>query len=131
MKTDKKRIILQVEGMSCTNCAKGIKKQLESKGIEGVNVNFSTGETSYNLNNKYTEKQVENIIKKSGYSIVLQQKEGLSVVEKYFYFTLLFTPILFSHMFFTEVKFLQSPILQFFLCLSNVLLPYHLYDSVP
>ena len=88
MKTDKKRIILQVEGMSCTNCAKGIKKHLESKGIEGVNVNFSTGETSYNPNNKYTEKQVENIIKKLGYSIVLQQKEGLSVVEKYFYFTL-------------------------------------------
>lgn len=122
MKTDKKRIILQVEGMSCTNCAKGIKKHLESKGIEGVNVNFSTGETSYNLNNKYTEKQVENIIKKSGYSIVLQQKEGLSVVEKYFYFTLLFTPILFSHMFFTEVEFLQSPILQFFLCLPVYLI---------
>ena len=78
MKTDKKRIILQVEGMTCANCAKGIKKHLESKGLEGVNVNFSTGETSYNFRNKHTKKQVENIIKKLGYSLVLKSKENLN-----------------------------------------------------
>ena len=37
MKTDKNRIILQVEGMTCTNCAAGIKKHLESKGIQIYN----------------------------------------------------------------------------------------------
>ena len=98
MKTDKNKITLQVEGMTCVNCSVGIKKHLESKGLTEVNVNFSTGETSCNFSNKYTEKQVENIIKKLGYSILSTTKDaGLSKVEKYFYFTLLFTPLLFSH----------------------------------
>ena len=61
---------------------------------------------------------LENIIKKLGYSVLLVTKEkGLSKVEKYFYFTLLFTPLLFSHMFFSDESFLQNPILQFCLCL--------------
>ncbi len=119
MKTDKNKILLQVEGMSCTNCAAGIKKHLESKGLAEVNVNFSTGEASCNFSNEHTEKQVENIIKKLGYSVLSVTKErGLSKVEKYFYFTLLFTPpLLFSHMFFSAESFLQNPILQFCLCL--------------
>ncbi len=118
MKTDKNKIILQVEGMTCANCAAGIKKHLESKGLVGVNVNFSTGEASCNFSNEHTEKQVENIIKKLGYSVLSVAKEkGLSKVEKYFYFTLLFTPLLFSHMFFSAASFLQNPVLQFFLCL--------------
>ena len=118
MKTDKNKIILQVEGMTCANCATGIKKHLESKGLAEVNVNFSTGEASCNFSNEHTEKQVENIIKKLGYSVLSVAKEkGLSKVEKYFYFTLLFTPLLFSHMFFSAESFLQNPILQFFLCL--------------
>ncbi len=118
MKTDKNKIKIQVEGMTCANCAAGIKKHLESKGLVGVNVNFSTGETSCNFSNEHTEKQVENIIKKLGYSVLSVAKEkGLSKVEKYFYFTLLFTPLLFSHMFFSAASFLQNPVLQFFLCL--------------
>ena len=35
MKTDKNKIIIQVEGMTCANCAAGIKKHLESKGLVG------------------------------------------------------------------------------------------------
>ena len=118
MKTDKNKIILLVEGMTCANCAAGIKKHLDSKGLAEVNVNFSTGEASCNFSNEHTEKQVENIIKKLGYSVLSVAKEkGLSKVEKYFYFTLLFTPLLFSHMFFSAESFLQNPILQFCLCL--------------
>jgi P-type Cu+ transporter len=118
MKTNKNKIILHVKGMTCANCAAGIKKHLESKGVAEVNVNFSTGEASCKLSNEHTGKQVENIIKKLGYSVLSVAKEkGLSKVEKYFYFTLLFTPLLFSHMFLSAESFLQNPILQFFLCL--------------
>lgn len=118
MKTDKNKITLRVEGMSCANCAVGIKKHLESKGLAEVNVNFSTGEASCNLSNEYAEEEVENIIQKLGYSVLSVAKEKrLSKVEKYFYFTLLFTPLLFSHMFFSAESFLQNPILQFLLCL--------------
>ena len=88
MKTDKKRIILQVEGMTCTNCAKGIKKHLESKGLEGVNVNFSTGETSYNFSNKHTEKQVENIIKKYLFNIYIKSSYVNNNINRHLYYIL-------------------------------------------
>ena len=42
-----KNIILKVNGMSCTNCAKGIQKNLEKNKIAEVNVNFSSSEVSF------------------------------------------------------------------------------------
>ena len=41
--------ILNVEGMTCNNCAAGIKKHLENNSINDVNVNFSLGEVSFEL----------------------------------------------------------------------------------
>jgi Cu+-exporting ATPase len=120
MKNDIKKIKIQVEGMSCTNCASGIKKHLINKGLEDVNVNFSTGEASCNIDTLHNQNDIENIIQKLGYSIIKPNKEikkRISKVERYFYSTLIFTLPLFSHMFFPEGSFIQNPILQFFLCL--------------
>lgn len=120
MKNDIKKIKIQVEGMSCTNCAAGIKKHLINKGLEDVNVNFSTGEASCNIDTLHNQNDIENIIQKLGYSIIKPNKEikkRISKVERYFYSTLIFTLPLFSHMFFPEGSFIQNPILQFFLCL--------------
>jgi len=119
MKTETKKIKIQVEGMSCANCATGIKKHLTNKGLNDVNVNFSTGEASCILDNTQTKKEVENIIKKLGYTIptTKQKEKGLSKVERYFYFTLFFTLPLFSHMLFPKGSFIQNPFLQLALCL--------------
>ena len=120
MKNDIKKIKIQVEGMSCTNCAAGIKKHLINKGLGDVNVNFSTGEASCNIDTLHNQNDIENIIQKLGYSIIKPNKEikkRISKVERYFYSTLIFTLPLFSHMFFPEGSFIQNPILQFFLCL--------------
>ena len=120
MKNDIKKIKIQVEGMSCTNCAAGIKKHLINKGLGDVNVNFSTGEASCNIDTLHNQNDIENIIQKLGYSIIKPNKEikkRISKVERYFYSTLIFTVPLFSHMFFPEGSFIQNPILQFFLCL--------------
>ena len=114
----KKKIKIQVEGMSCANCAAGIKKHLEGKGLENVNVNFSTGEASCNIENNQSEKEVAKIIKELGYTVITNsKKDGLSKVEKYFYFTLFFTLPLFSHMFVGKESFLHQPLIQFLLCL--------------
>ena len=43
---------LNVEGMTCNNCAAGIKKHLENNSINDVNVNFSLGEVSFKLEEK-------------------------------------------------------------------------------
>jgi len=114
----KKKIKIHVEGMTCANCAAGIKKHLEAKGLENVNVNFSTGEASCNIENTQSEKEVAKIIKELGYTVITNsKKDGLSKVEKYFYFTLFFTLPLFSHMFVGKESFLHQPLIQFLLCL--------------
>ena len=114
----KKKIKIQVEGMSCANCAAGIKKHLEAKGLENVNVNFSTGEASCNIENTQSEKEVAKFIKELGYTVITNsKKDGLSKVEKYFYFTLFFTLPLFSHMFVGKESVLHQPLIQFLLCL--------------
>ena len=119
METKIEKVKIQVEGMTCANCAAGIKKHLTNKGLNDVNVNFSTGEASCNLNDTQTKREVESIIKKLGYSILAEKdnKSGLSKVERYFYFTLFFTLPLFSHMFFPKDSIIQNPLLQFVLCL--------------
>jgi len=125
MKNDSKKVKIQIEGMTCTNCAAGIKKHLINKGLEDVNVNFSTSEASCNIDASQDQNDVENIIKKLGYSIIKPNKEikkRISKVERYFYSTLIFTLPLFSHMFFPEGSFIQNPILQFFLCLPVYLI---------
>jgi Cu+-exporting ATPase len=120
MEMETKKLKLDVEGMSCANCAAGIKKHLENKGLKDVNVNFSTGEASWGSSKKLDKAKVKNIITELGYTIKTKTKDeekDLSLVEKYFYFTLIFTLPLFSHMFFSENSFIQNPVLQFFLCL--------------
>ena len=125
MENDLKKIKIQIEGMTCSNCAAGIKKHLLNKGLEDVNVNFSTGEANCNINSLHNQNDVENIIQKLGYSIIKPNEEiknNISKVERYFYSTLIFTLPLFSHMFFPEDSFIQNPFLQFFLCLPVYLI---------
>jgi Cu+-exporting ATPase len=38
---------LMVEGMSCSNCAMGVRKRLEKQGMAQVDVNFATGEVRF------------------------------------------------------------------------------------
>ena len=120
MKIETKKLQIQVEGMSCANCAAGIKKHLENSGLKDVNVNFSTGEASWENDNNQDENDVAKTITSLGYKIKLsskKEKKGLSKVEKYFCFTLIFTLPLFSHMFLPKDSIIQNPLLQFILCL--------------
>lgn len=120
MKIETKKLKLEVEGMSCANCAAGIKKHLENNGLQGVNVNFSTGEASWENDNSKDKKVVAKTITSLGYKIKSsskKEKKRLSKVEKYFCFTLIFTLPLFSHMLLPKVELLQNPLFQFILCL--------------
>jgi len=120
MKIETKKLKLEVEGMTCANCALGIKKHLENKGLQDVNVNFSTGEASWKNDKNQDKNDVAKTITSLGYKIKStseEEEKGLSKVEKYFYFTLIFTLPLFSHMFFPKGSIIQNPLLQFILCL--------------
>ena len=90
MKTGKNKIKIQVEGMSCANCAVGIKKHLEAKGLENVNVNFSTGEANCNVDNNQSAKEVVKIIKELGYTVITKNKKdyiGKLATIKFFQYT--------------------------------------------
>lgn len=112
---------LQIEGMTCANCALGITRTLEKNGGKDVSVNFSTGEALFNLPESKKLPEIITSIQSLGYKVIEdaeanKSQEGLSALEKKFYFTLLFTVPLFSHMF-LPIKFLHNPIVQLILCI--------------
>jgi Cu+-exporting ATPase len=113
------KITLNVEGMTCTNCALGIKKKLEKKGVLDVNVNFSTGEVIYSENKAINFDEIKADIDSLGF-VVLNSPEdanqGMSSIEKKFYFTLLFTIPLFLHMFFSHESLINNAWVQLGLC---------------
>jgi Cu+-exporting ATPase len=115
-----KKIILKVEGMTCNNCAAGIKKHLEKSLDSEVNVNFSIGEVSCYTNEKYNKRDLISLIEDIGFRVVkTKSKKNLnfSKSEIYFLVSLIFTTPLFCHMFVSETNILHQPIIQLFLCL--------------
>jgi Cu+-exporting ATPase len=121
MEVNKQKEILAIQGMTCANCALGIKKHLGKKGVQQVQVNFATSEATFNKDRNYNTKDVISLINKLGYkaNMITDEVEspGLSSIEKKFFFTLIFTLPLFSHMFLPKENFLQNAFVQFFLCL--------------
>ncbi len=118
--SENNHITLNVEGMTCANCALGIKKQLEKKGMENVNVNFSTGEASYTNSAKLSLEEIKASINGLGYKVIdkVKDEDGkLSPIEKKFYFSLIFTIPLFLHMFFSHDFILNNVWVQLSLCI--------------
>ena len=113
---------LKISGMSCSNCALGIKKQLEKNGFLDVNVLFSTGEIFYSIKENQNN-NIRNIIQGLGYEIISEKKKHkISQIEKYFYISLIFSIPLFCHMFLEKNHVLNNPLTQFILCLPVYLI---------
>ncbi len=101
-----KSIELKVEGMSCTNCALGIKKTLEKEGFHNVQADFTTNSVGFELSDESRLALAVRRIESLGYSVVLpneggfeQKKKGMSGIEKKFWFTAIFTVPLILAMF--------------------------------
>ena len=119
MKKIGEKITLHVEGMTCNNCANGIKVHLEKNLIENVNVNFSLAEVSCSENNTSNKKHIISLIEEIGYKVKNKKsKESrFSRVDVLFLISLFFTIPLFSHMFLDHSHILYDPLLQLSLCL--------------
>ena len=119
MKKIGEKIVLHVEGMTCNNCANGIKNHLEKNLIENVNVNFSLSEVSCNEDVTSNKKHIISLIEDIGYQVKNKdtKEKRFSKVEILFFISLLFTIPLFSHMFLDHNNILYDPFLQLGLCL--------------
>lgn len=114
-----KEVVLQIDGMTCSNCAAGISKALQKKGFSDADANFVSGEVSFTVEEGLSlEKAIENI-NSLGYKVLEQEREekGLSNIEKKFIAASFFTIPLFLHMFFSHESFINHPLVQISLCL--------------
>jgi len=92
---------LKVEGMSCTNCALGIKKALEKQGFTKVDADFTTDEVRFETLEERSIPKAITTIEGLGYKVVIENNEpanqkkgiigGLSSIEKKFWFSVIFT----------------------------------------
>ena len=112
---------LKVDGMTCANCALTVQNHLEKEGMTHIQVNFATGEVSFENPKQLADEQIEAGINNLGYHVVhedgLQKKTWLlHSLENKFYFCLLFSIPLLMHMF-VSWHWLHQPINQLLLSL--------------
>ena len=117
---------LQVEGMTCSNCALSVTKYLQKKGLEDVKVNPIDGQVSYNQNDAVSLEEVSKGISSMGYHVVEEKldvnpkkKPFLHNNKRRFLFCLPFTAVLLLHMLhpWVPMHWLMNPWLQLGLCL--------------
>lgn len=96
-------IELQVSGMHCNNCALSVHKILEKKGLQEIYVDFANDEVKFKTSDKSLTPSIIKEIEGLGYKV---SEDSIPIEEKYydkvenrFYFSLIFTIPLFSHMF--------------------------------
>lgn len=116
-----KQEFLKIEGMTCANCALGIKKHLDKNGVQNVSVNFASAEASFTKTQEHNLDNVKALIQAIGFNVKERSTQDsapeYSALEKKFFFTLFFTIPLFSHMFLPKDSILHNALLQFLLCL--------------
>ena len=97
------RIELHVEGMTCTNCAASVRKGLETKGMQEVNVDFASGEVSFVNPKQMQIQEIVSLIDDMGYKVQSDDTTTsafwLSKLEYKLYFCSVFSIPLLLHMF--------------------------------
>ncbi len=125
MKDQLVHIDLEVEGMTCANCALGITRFLEQKGLQEVYVNFATNEVRFaGTADMIPMKDVIKGIEGLGYTVIqsdIQQPAGRDKTERKFIFSAVFTlPLLLAM--FLPFDLLHNPYFQLALCLPAYIL---------
>ncbi len=119
----KHQVELNIEGMTCVNCAAGVTRYLDKQGLENVDVNFATASAKFDLGKKDQLPEIIKGIESIGYQVIGDEEKTdrsgatFSTIEKKFYFCLVFAVPLFLHMFFPHDSFLNDPYVQLLLCL--------------
>ncbi len=122
---------LNVEGMTCSNCALGIRKYLEKQGLEDVSVSFPNSEAAFKFNGSHVPlNQIVSGIEQLGFKVV-DDTEALAEGKSYLFgwsalgwklfICVLFTiPLLLAMV--LPYPILKEPTVQFLLCLPVYLI---------
>ena len=126
-------IELDVRGMTCTNCALGVRRYLEKQGATEVNVDFASGEATFRLDAPQALPRVIDGINQLGYRTTERRDDGLppaaapgpGPLEWRLLLAAFFTVPLVLHMFFSW-PWLHHPYVQLALALPVYLIgAYH------
>lgn len=116
------KTLLNVEGMTCSNCALGVSRMLEKKGLKDVSVDFTTGEVTFEEIEAEKLPEVISGIRQLGYSVTEPEAGGTGAAKENFYRSLefrflisvVFTLPLLLHMF-VHHPLLHNPWFQLFM----------------
>ena len=61
---------LNVEGMTCTNCAATVRRKLEKDGMADIHVDFASGEVTFKNPTELTVEQITERIDDLGYKVI-------------------------------------------------------------
>lgn len=110
---------LQVSGMHCNNCALSVHKMLEKKGLQDIYVDFANDEVKFKTSDQSLTPAIIQDIEGLGYKVskgsIPVEEKFYDKVENKFFFSLIFTLPLFSHMF-LPFHWLHEPYVQLALC---------------
>lgn len=112
---DLKDVKIEVEGMTCTNCALGVTKYIEKSGARDVSVNFQTNEAKFKLAEDQNLEEIITGINKLGYKAsklnneTKKEEKGFrfEIEQKLLIVSILTVPLL-LHMF-IDSELLHSP----------------------
>lgn len=124
----------KISGMSCTNCAQSVEKQLKSCELESVQVDFMRGQARFTNPTNKDLSQIEKSVNQLGFKILHEadstEPKALSVWQELrdrlwgnsfrrFIFCLVFTVPLWLHMFISmeTIPLLHHPLFQLILSL--------------
>ena len=74
---EKTETILDVEGMTCANCAIGVENQLKKLGADEIKVNFALGEASFIAPNSISADEIAKGITQIGYKSRIREHDCL------------------------------------------------------
>jgi P-type Cu+ transporter len=115
-----KEVQIKVEGMHCTNCAMNVSRVLHNQGLQDVNVDFATGEVTFEAPDDGQVPVAVRNIEELGYKVVKNKEdhhhENHDSVRRRFFISLVFTVPLLLHMF-LPFHLLHNPWFQLILSL--------------
>lgn len=116
---------LNVTGMHCNNCALSVHKILEKKGLKDIHVDFANEEVKFSNAEDMNLPGIIRDIEGLGFKVYeheeVPRERFFDKVENKFFFSLIFTIPLFSHMF-LPFSWLHNPYVQLTLCVPVFIL---------